>query len=97
MNTPQQKSVIEKLESLVQRRFSIESLVEHLTNEFGVKIELEDISRDNDELCDFNLIGNIDNPAHDIFCDFDIYFLKMRKNSFEGANIYITEVGYHFE
>lgn len=88
------------LEELVGKRFSKDSLEAHLTEKFTYPITLEDISKDDDELVDFNLIGNIDIKYPDnfhLYVDFDVYFLKMRREGHDGADIYITEVGYEFE
>ena len=87
--------VTKTLEKLVSGRFTIKTLEEHLSKEFDSPIKLEEISRKDDELGDFNLIGNLDDGT--VFCDFDIYYLKMRRKGLDGANIYITEVGYQFE
>lgn len=87
------------LEELVGNRFNKETLEAHLTEKFSYPIILEDISRDDDELPDYNLIGNIDIEYPDgfhLFVDFDIYFLKMRRVGFDAADIYITEVSYEF-
>ena len=35
--------------------------------------------------------------TEDLFVDGDIYFLPMRRVGFDGATMYITEIGYSFE
>ena len=88
------KAVYTFLESLVNQRFSIKELEKTLSKRFGTPIKLVDISRKDDELTNYNLIGNLDTKR--VFCDFDIYYLKLRRKGFDGANIYITEVAYDF-
>jgi len=85
------------LEDLVQSRFNKETLQQRLTEIFGTSIELEDISREDDELADFNFLGHFDIPEKDLYGYFDIYFLKMRRPGFDNADIYITEVAIEFE
>jgi hypothetical protein len=85
------------LESLVFNRFNKESLEKELTEIFGVPIVVEDISREDDELADYNLLGSFDIPERELYGYFDIYFLKMRRPGFDGADIYVTEVAIEFE
>lgn len=85
------------LEDLVQSRFNKETLEQRLTEIFGTSIELDDISREDDELADFNFLGHFDIPEKDLYGYFDIYFLKMRRPGFDNADIYITEVAIEFE
>lgn len=86
---------IEFLESLVNFRFNEQSLNKYLSEFFEVEIKVEDVSRDDDELVDYNYIFNIDTKH--LFIDVDIYFLKQRKAGFDDATFYITEVAYNFE
>jgi hypothetical protein len=86
---------IEFLESLVNFRFNEQSLNKHLSDFFEVEIKVEDISRDDDDLVDYNYIFNVDTKC--LFVDVDIYFLKQRKAGFDDATFYITEVAYNFE
>lgn len=86
-----------ELEDLVHTRFNKESLEKKLTDIFGVDITLEDISREDDELADFNFLGHFDIPEKDLYGYFDIYFLKMRRPGFDNADIYVTEVAIEFE
>ena len=87
--------VIKIIEKLVTQRFTIKTLEKHLSEEFDKPIKLENITSKNDILGDCNLIGTLEDGK--VFCDFDIYFLKMRRKGFNGVNIYITEVAYQFE
>ena len=95
--TETERRIGEFLETLVGQRFTKETLENYIENKLGYKVLLEDISKDDDELTDFNLLGGIDNKATKVYGFIDIYFLKMRNNGFDGANIYITEVSYEFE
>lgn len=92
-----EEAVKEILENLVGKRFNITTLNEYLFKAFKLEkyIELADVSREDDELCDYNLMGCLD--AHGIFCDFDIYFLKMRMRGWDDSLFYVTEVGYEFQ
>lgn len=95
------RETIEFLEGLVYGRFSIESLNKKISEFFEVEIEVYNASQgridsgeDDDELTDWNLMFNLSgfpNP-----CDCDIYFLPMRREGFDGATMFITEVGYEF-
>ena len=85
------------LESLVGSRFNKESLEKELSEIFGIEIVLDDISRDDDELGDYNFLGHFDIPKKELYGFFDIYFLKMRKPGFDNADIYVTEVAIEFE
>lgn len=85
------------LESLVGSRFNKESLEKELSEIFGIEIILEDISKEDDELADYNLLGGFDIPERELYGFFDIYFLKMRRPGFDNADIYVTEVAIEFE
>ena len=63
---------IQFLERLVSLRFNEQSLNEYLSKFFGVEVKVEDISKDDDELADYNYIFNIDTKH--LFIDIDIYF-----------------------
>lgn len=84
------------LENLVGKRFNVETLKAQIKKDFNVDVDIDDISRIDDELVDFNLIFNIDNPDEDLFVDVDVYFLPMRRAGFDDAIFYVTEVGYEF-
>lgn len=94
-----EKKVIQILEGLVGSRFSMESLNTHLQNEFNLEehLEIEDVTEDKDEndTTDWNLMCCLD--AHGIFCDIDIYFLKLRKRNIFGEDFQVVEVGYEFD
>ena len=98
------EEIINFLERLVFGRESMESLNKKLSEFFGKKIEVVNVSQsreesedDQDELTDFNLMfafeseDEDDNPV-----DGDIYMLPMRRKGHDGADMYITEVGYEF-
>jgi hypothetical protein len=95
----EQKFVITELEKLVGRRFSLETLEMELKKTFKLDdyIGIEDVTSDKDDCdtSDYNLMGCLN--AHGIFCDFDIYFLKLRKKDWDGNTFYVTEVGYEFQ
>jgi hypothetical protein len=95
------QEVIEFLEKLVHSRFSEESLNNVLSEFFRDKVKVYNASQgridngeDDDELSDFNLMANVSNEVASV--DFDIYMLPMRCEGFDGATMYITEVGYEF-
>jgi hypothetical protein len=85
------------LEELVGQRFNKETLEAKLSTLFKQPITVEDISKDDDELSDYNLLVNFDNEETDLFGYVDIYFLPMRKEGFDGAVWYITEIAVQFE
>lgn len=85
------------LEELVGQRFNKETLEAKLSTLFKQPITVEDISKDDDELVDFNLLTNFDNEETDMFGYVDIYFLPMRREGFDGATFYITEIIVQFE
>lgn len=86
-----------QLEDLVGFRFNKKSLQKKLSEIFGAKIVLEDISNKEDELADYNFVGGFDIPEKGLYGYFDIYFLKMRRTGFDGSRIYVTEVAIEFE
>jgi hypothetical protein len=98
------REIIDFLENLVYGRESMESLNAKLTEFFGKKIEVCNVSQsreesdgDEDDLTDWNLMfafeseDDDDNPV-----DGDIYMLPMRREGFDGADMFITEIGYEF-
>ena len=91
--------VIQILEGLVGSRFSMESLAVHLQHEFDLEkhLVIEDVTDNKDECdtSDYNLMCCLEKK--DIFCDIDVYYLKLRKTDDNGNTIYITEVGYEFQ
>ena len=94
-----EKKVIQILEGLVGSRFSMETLNTHLQNEFNLEkhLEIEDVTegKDENDTTDWNLMCCLD--AHGIFCDIDIYFLKLRKRNIFGEDFQVVEVGYEFD
>ena len=94
-----EEKVIQILEGLVGNRFSMESLKTHLQNEFNLEehLEIEDVTKgkDKNDTSDWNLMCCLD--AHGIFCDIDIYFLKLRKRNVFGEDFQVVEVGYEFD
>ena len=92
-----EKEISNRLENLVQNRFTKESLESLLSIIFDVSIVLEDISHDEDELGDYNFLGHFDIPDKNLYGYFDIYFLKMRRPGFDGSDLYVTEVAIEFE
>ncbi len=100
--TPRKKEAVKFLEGLVGQRFDIETLEAKLSEHFNEEIHVENVSQsridsgeDDDELVDFNLI--FDSEKEETYGYFDIYFLPMRRAGFDGATIYVTEVGYEFD
>jgi len=92
MLNAEHKKVIERLETLVTKRFkSIEAINAFLHDVCGVQCPVVDKTRYEDESeSDFCLIGNL--STNEAYCDFDLYYLK------DNGNRYlITEVGYEFE
>jgi hypothetical protein len=95
------EEVIEFLENLVHARESMQSLSDKINKFFNQKVDLDNVSllreqeNDDDDLVDYNLMFNIEDGS-DIAGYFDIYMLPMRRKGFDGADMYITEVGYEF-
>ena len=85
------------LEHLVGKRFNKETLEAKLAEIFKQPITVEDISKDDDELADFNLLTNFDNEETNMFGYVDIYYLPMRRAGFDEAVWYITEIAVQFE
>jgi len=90
-----QKQIISDLNNLVGNRFNENTLNEKLSKIFNEQIKVEDVSRNDDELTDYNFLFESKNEETHGY--FDIYFLKMRKTGFDNSNIYITEIGYEFD
>ena len=94
-----QKKVVKILEDLVGSRFSLETLSKYLQGEFKLDapMVIEDVTDGKDECdnSDYNLMCCLEKK--DIFCDIDVYYLKLRKTDDNGNTIYITEVGYEFQ
>ena len=92
-----EKLIKNQLEDLVGKRFNKETLEAKLSEIFGHPAKVEDVSKDDDELADFNRITNCDNTETDIYGYADIYYLPMRREGFDGSTFYVTEVSYEFE
>lgn len=90
------KNIVAFLEGLVHKRFSKEELETALTNYFKFPVTVEDTSKDDDELADFNLLFGMDfeYPTEHIYGYVDLYFLKTRE---ADKSMYITEVAIEFE
>jgi hypothetical protein len=94
--TSRHKQVVQFLEGLVGRRFNLETLNKKLSKHFGEDIKAEFVDNENDEvLADWNIMFN--SEQDDTYGYFDIYVLKMRRQGFDKAEFYVTEVGYEFE
>jgi hypothetical protein len=95
--TTEQQIALNQLESLVNNRFSIETLTAKVREIFNDEtINIEDISKeDEDVIVDYNLLFSCE--KEDLYCYVDIYFLKMRNKGFDGSDMYITEIGCEFE
>jgi len=84
------------LEGLVHSRFTKEELETKLTEYFKHPVKVADISEDDDELADFNLLFGMDfqYPTERICGYVDLYYLKTRELN---EPMYITEVAMEFE
>jgi hypothetical protein len=93
MFTEKQKQIVQKLEDLVNNRFTLLTLNDMLNEIFQEEITIGDItdSKDDCDLSDYNLL--FESKNEDTYGWFDIYYLKTR----EDDVIYITEVSYEFE
>lgn len=91
------QEVINKLESLVHKRFSYKVLNQVLCELFEVDdIYVSECEGEDEELrCDYDLEFAITKPI--IGGVFDIYYLPMKKKGYNGEEIYITEIGYMFD
>jgi len=96
-NIKAENEVSDRLKNLVGIRFNKKMLEEKLTEIFGKKVILEDISKEDDDLADFNFLGEFNIPKKELYGYFDIYYLKMRRPGFDGADFYITEIAIEFE
>jgi hypothetical protein len=95
---PQEIEIEIALEDLVGQRFNKETLEAKLSEIFKQPTTVEDISHEDDELSDFNLLtefGTSDEAELHGFVD--IYFLPMRKAGFDGATWYVTEINVGFD
>lgn len=85
------------LHTLVGQRFNEQTLNERLSKIFNWDIKVEDISDKEDELVDYNYVFGFGNSESELYGYGDIYFLKMRREGFDGATFYVTEVNVDFE
>lgn len=95
--TRNQRKIINGLEALVHNRFNKKQLEAKLTELFGHKAKVGNITRKDDEGTDYNFITSFDNKEKGIYGYADIYFLKMRRKGHDDATFLVTEVGYEFE
>lgn len=96
-NRPKEIEIEIALEDLVGKRFNKETLEAKLAEIFKQPITVEDISREDDDLCDYNLLTEFGNEDSEVYGYVDIYYLPMRKDGFDGAIWYITEINVDFE
>ena len=87
--TTTQKETIKFLESLVYKRYNIDTLNAELSEYFKEDIKAEFASED-DYLTDYNIM------FESIQGDFDIYVLLTRRPGFDNSTFMITEIGYQF-
>ncbi len=97
MYTNLQKQIATYLEELVGKRFNEETLNKRLSDIFQWDVKVEDISDKEDELADYNFVFGFGNADSELYGYGDIYFLKMRREGFDGATFYVTEVNVDFE
>ena len=85
-----------KLNKLVHKRFSKESLEKKLSEIFNEEIKIELICEDVDYLTDWNYAFASEQDI--IGGDFDIYVLfhKDNRKGYDGAEFIVTEVGWEF-
>jgi hypothetical protein len=91
-----QKEIVKFLENLVHSRTNLDNLTKMLSKKFNEEITLEVVNNEDEdnELSDWNIMFN--SEKEETYGYFDIYFLKNRRTSHDGSNIYITEIGYEF-
>ena len=92
-----QRQIATLLEELVGKRFNEETLNHRLTDIFQWEVKVEDISDKEDELSDYNFVFGFGDTDSELYGFGDIYFLKMRREGFDGATFYVTEVNVEFE
>ena len=92
-----QKQIATLLEELVGKRFNEETLNHRLTDIFQWDVKVEDISDKEDELSDYNFVFGFGDTDSELYGFGDIYFLKMRREGFDDATFYVTEVYVDFE
>ena len=92
-----QKQIATLLEELVGQRFNEETLSHRLTDIFEWEVIVDNISEKEDELADYNFVFGFGDIGSELYGYGDIYFLKMRREGFDGATFYVTEVNVDFE
>ena len=92
-----QRQIATLLEELVGQRFNEETLSHRLTDIFQWEVKVENISDKEDELADYNFVFGFGDIGSELYGYGDIYFLKMRREGFDGATFYVTEVNVDFE
>jgi len=97
LSKTKKNKIIKDLEALVGLRLNKKKLESRLTEIFGTKTKVSNISKKDDELTDYNYMGEMKNEPIGLFGYFDIYFLKHRTVGFDGATFMVTEVAYEFE
>lgn len=92
-----QVDIINKLEKLVHKRFSVKSLEKKLSEIFGgeeIHIELGYLDVEDETAPDWNYMFTSEQDV--IGGDFDIYVLMQRNKDNNCNTMYVTEVGYEF-
>ena len=97
MYTKLQKQIATYLEELVGQRFNEQTLNKRLSDLFQWDVKVEDISDKEDELVDYNFVFGFGDADSELYGFGDIYFLKMRREGFDGSTFYVTEVNVEFE
>ena len=92
-----QRQIATLLEELVWNRFNEETLNKRLSDIFQWEVKVEDISDKEDELSDYNFVFGFGDTDSELYGYGDIYFLKMRREGFDGSTFYVTEVNVDFE
>jgi hypothetical protein len=74
----------------------LETLNKELSKCFGEEVKAKFVDEeDGADLGDWNIMFNSEDEQ--TYGYFDIYVLKMRNVGFDGADFYVTEVGYEFD
>ena len=92
-----QKQIATLLEELVGKRFNEETLNHRLTDIFQWDVKVEDITDEESVIVDYNFAFEFGDADSELYGFGDIYFLKMRREGFDGATFYVTEVNVDFE
>ena len=92
-----QMQIATLLETLVGQRFNEETLNKRLSKIFEWDVKVEDTSKEDDELADYNFVFGFGDIDSELYGYGDIYFLKMRREGFDNTTFYVTEVNVDFE